>query len=79
MGIEIHDRMPVILRSDDYALWLDPAFINTASVSQMLRPFDPAVMRRYPVSTRINHVDNDDADCAKPSELDPSPVQSFLF
>jgi len=45
----------------------------------MLRPFDPALMRRYPVSTRVNHVVNDDAECAKPLELEPSPAQSQLF
>jgi hypothetical protein len=36
--------MPVILSSDDYDLLLDPAFRNTASISDMLKPFDPALM-----------------------------------
>jgi putative SOS response-associated peptidase YedK len=76
---DIHDRMPAILSPSDYDLWLDPAFRDTGSLSGMLKPFDAALMRRYPVSTRINHVENDDADCAKPSEFDPSPVQSSLF
>ncbi len=39
---DIHDRMPAILRPDEYDLWLDPAFRDTASVSEMLRPFDAA-------------------------------------
>jgi len=76
---DIHDRMPVILNLKNYDLWLDPAFRDTTSVSEMLRPFDPALMRRYPVSTRVNHVVNDDAECAKPLELEPSPAQSQLF
>src|SRR6266851_3578076 len=76
---DIHDRMPVILNLENYDLWLDPAFGDTTSVSEMLRPFDPALMRRYPVSTRVNHVVNDDAECAKPLELEPSPAQSQLF
>jgi putative SOS response-associated peptidase YedK len=76
---DIHDRMPVILRPDNYTLWLDPAFRDLASVSRMLRPFEPALMRRYPVSTRVNQVENDDADCAKPLERESSPVQSLLF
>jgi putative SOS response-associated peptidase YedK len=75
----IHARMPVILSPDDYDLWLDPAFRDAASVSQMLKPFDPALMRRYPVSTRVNQVQNDDADCAKPLDREPSPTQSTLF
>jgi putative SOS response-associated peptidase YedK len=76
---DIHDRMPVILNPDHYDLWLDPAFRNTASVSEMLKPFDATIMRRYPVSARVNHVQNDDADCAKPLECQPSPAQSLLF
>ena len=76
---DIHDRMPVILRPDDYELWLDPAFRDMASISEMLRPFDVALMRRYPVSTRVNHVLNDDVDCSKPVEPDASPTQAQLF
>lgn len=76
---DIHDRMPVILRPDDYDLWLGPAFANTASLSEMLRPFEAGEMRRFPVSTRVNNALNDDADCAKPLEREPSPDQSLLF
>jgi putative SOS response-associated peptidase YedK len=76
---DIHDRMPVILDADNYDLWMDQAFRNTASVSAMLKPFDAALMNRYPVSTRINQVQNDDADCAKPLDREPSPAQSLLF
>jgi putative SOS response-associated peptidase YedK len=76
---DIHDRMPVILTTADYELWLDPAFKNIASVSEMLKPFDSVLMRRYPVSTRVNHVVNDDAECAKPVEPDATPVQAHLF
>jgi putative SOS response-associated peptidase YedK len=77
--LDIHDRMPVILDPDNYDLWLDPAFRRTASVSDMLRPFDPALMRRYPVSTRVNQVQNDDSDCATPLGQQPSPAQARLF
>ena len=76
---DIHDRMPVILSSDNYDLWLDPAFRSTASVTEMLKPFDAALMRRYPVSTRVNNVQNEDADCATPLDRELSPAQSLLF
>jgi hypothetical protein len=36
-------------------------------------------MRRYPVSTRVNHVENDDEDCAKAVEPDATPDQAQLF
>jgi putative SOS response-associated peptidase YedK len=75
----IHDRMPVILRPDDYELWLDPAFRDTSSRSEMLRPFNAGLMSRHPVSAKINQVQNDDAECAKPLELGESPAQAQLF
>jgi putative SOS response-associated peptidase YedK len=75
----IHDRMPAILSPDHYDLWLDPAFRDVASVSEMLRPFDATLMKSYPVSTRVNQAENDDADCARPIDLDASPVQRALF
>jgi len=73
----VHDRMPVILGKDDYDLWLDPGMQNVAAISDLLKPFDPLVMRFYPVSTRINHVANDDEECSLPVEL--AHVQNRLF
>ena len=35
------------------------------------------LMRCYPVSTRINHVANDDEECAAPMEL--ANIQNRLF
>jgi putative SOS response-associated peptidase YedK len=77
--VDIHDRMPVILNPADYDLWLDPGFKDAGSLSEMLKPFDAALMKRYPVSTRVNNVLNDDPDCARPLDREPSPVQSLLF
>jgi len=74
---DIHDRMPAILRPDDYALWLNPTAQNTESALRLLSPYT-GPMHRYPVSTRVNQVQNDDADCAKPVELEV-PAQSQLF
>jgi putative SOS response-associated peptidase YedK len=75
---DIHDRMPVILGPDNYDLWLDPAFRDASSLSEMLKPLDAALMNCYPVSTRVNQV-HDDAECAKLVELDASPTQNLLF
>jgi putative SOS response-associated peptidase YedK len=72
----IHDRMPVILNPDGYDLWLDPGMGDANSVSELLKPSD-ALMRRFPISTRINHVANDDEGCSVPVEL--PQVQSGLF
>jgi putative SOS response-associated peptidase YedK len=74
---DIHDRMPAILRPDDYDLWLNPTAQNTEGVLRLLSPYTGR-MRRYPVSARVNQVQNDDADCTKPVELEV-PAQSQLF
>ena len=74
----VHDRMPVILNRDSYDLWLDPGMQNVAEVSALLKPCDARLMRCYPVSTRINHVANDDEKCSAPMELE-SATQSRLF
>lgn len=65
----IHDRMPVILHPDSYDLWLDPGMTDVQVVSELLKPYDARAMRGYPVSTRINHVANDDEECSRPSEI----------
>jgi putative SOS response-associated peptidase YedK len=73
----VHDRMPVILDPDGYDLWLDPGMRDVSAVSELLKPYDARVMRCYPVSTRINHVTNDDEGCSAPVEL--APIQNSLF
>jgi putative SOS response-associated peptidase YedK len=73
----VHDRMPVILASSDYDLWLDPGMQNVAAISEQLKPYDARLMRCYPVSTRVNHVANDDADCSRPVELVQSQDRLF--
>src|ERR1700691_3170596 len=65
----VHDRMPVILDRGDYDLWLDPGMREVSAAPDLLEPYDARVMRCYPISTRINHVANDDAKCSAPVEL----------
>jgi len=74
----VHDRMPVILHTDNYDLWLDPGFDDFAAVSEMLKPYDARLMRSLPVSTRINHAANDGPECSVPVATEP-PSQSQLF
>jgi putative SOS response-associated peptidase YedK len=76
---DIHDRMPAILRPDDYDLWLDPGITDPAQVIDLLAPFEPKLMKKYPVSTRVNSVKNDDAECAKEIKLAPAQSQGGLF
>ena len=72
---DIHDRMPVILPDDAYDLWLDPGFQKPDAICDLLKPFEPILMRRYEISSRVNLVKNDDAACAEP--VKPYPEMSF--
>jgi putative SOS response-associated peptidase YedK len=51
---EVHDRMPAILDPDDYERWLDPGNTKPEAILDCLRPFDVSLMRKYPVSPRVN-------------------------
>src|SRR5580698_1752649 len=62
---DVHDRMPAILRVEDYECWLDPGITNTETVGDCLKPFDASLMRKYPVGTRVNRPENDDEECAR--------------
>jgi putative SOS response-associated peptidase YedK len=75
---DVHDRMPVILRRENYDLWLDPGFKDVKALAGVLSPFDATQMRSFPVSTRINAVTNDDPDCVVPAHSS-LPAQSSLF
>jgi len=55
----IHDRMPVILRPEDEAAWLDLTCRDLEALQAMLRPYDAAAMHAYPVSSAVGSVKND--------------------
>ena len=69
--------MPVILPSGAYASWLNPEMRDTRVALGWLQPYAGG-MRRFPVSTRINQVENDDAECARTVELS-GPTQGLLL
>jgi putative SOS response-associated peptidase YedK len=62
----VHDRMPVILRPEDYDLWLDREIQQPARLQSLLRPFDPAAMTFFPVSPRVNSPGNEGPECIAP-------------
>lgn len=50
----VHDRMPVILHPEDYALWLEASERERATLRELLRPYPAEEMTGYPVSTAVN-------------------------
>lgn len=63
---DLHDRMPVILRPEDYDLWLDPELQQREPLLPLLTPFPSDEMKMELVSTRVNSVKNDDLACIEP-------------
>ncbi|AFZ13754.1 protein of unknown function DUF159 [Crinalium epipsammum PCC 9333] len=59
----IHGRMPVILSSKDYDLWLDPSVQKSDLLQPLLLPYSAEEMTAYPVSTRVNKPMNDSPEC----------------
>ena len=59
----IHGRMPVILPSKNYGLWLDPTVQKPDLLQPLLVPYSADAMTAYPVSTRVNKPINDSPEC----------------
>jgi putative SOS response-associated peptidase YedK len=55
----MHDRMPVILKKEDYPLWLSPDEEPVPTLQALMKPFDPHQMSAYPVSKLVNKPGND--------------------
>lgn len=62
---DIHNRMPVILRPEDEALWLDRSVQDTALLQSLLQPYDASEMTAYPVHPMVGNVRNDTPECIK--------------
>lgn len=55
---DIHNRMPVILRREDEAEWLNRDNRDVPALQALLEPYDPSKMRAYPVSAAVGNVRN---------------------
>ncbi|MDQ0896321.1 SOS response-associated peptidase [Paenibacillus sp. V4I7] len=62
---DIHDRMPVILKREDEALWLDRGTNEPELIRHLMVPFLSDQMKAYPVTTRVGNVRNNDPDLIK--------------
>jgi putative SOS response-associated peptidase YedK len=62
----VHNRMPVILHSRDYAKWLDPSPQTPEQLKPLIKPFPAELMNAYPVSTLVNSPANDRPELIRP-------------
>ena len=79
----VHDRMPVILASDTWTRWLDPALDDLAELQGLLTPPPDAALQAYPVEALVNNVRNDGpaliAPLAGPLDIPPPGQPPGLF
>ena len=75
---DLHNRMPAIVAPEKYDLWLDPDVTDFEAIREILKPYDASLMRRYPVSRKLNNSRIDDAESASPATLDTPAQARFL-
>jgi putative SOS response-associated peptidase YedK len=63
---EIHNRMPVILPTGSYDVWLDPE-ADRDELYGLLAPYPEDEMEAYPVSRFVNSPQNNDPRCIEPA------------
>jgi putative SOS response-associated peptidase YedK len=62
----VHDRMPVILRPEDEAAWVDTAFRDVKKLRDLLKPYKNEAMEGYEVSVKVNSGGNEGPECVEP-------------
>lgn len=62
----IHDRMPVIVRPEDYDRWLAPDNRDVESLLAIAGPYPEREMETFRIDRRINHSDAEGADLIQP-------------
>ncbi len=78
----LHDRMPVILPPESWAVWLGEAPTDEAALHALLQPYPRAGLAVWPVGARVGRVAEDDAGliardplAVAPPGLDDTPLR----
>ena len=77
----IHDRMPVVIPPDAWAMWLDPAPREVGELRALLEPREDLVLAAHAVSPLVNNVRNDGPGLIVPADEAPAapPDPGTLF
>jgi putative SOS response-associated peptidase YedK len=67
--VQIHDRMPVILREADFPVWLGDS--SEADLKALLQPYPAEEMQMWEISSRVNSPINNG-----PQIIEPVPLTS---
>ena len=63
---ELHDRMPVVLKPENWPVWLGEEPAHSNELKALLAPFPSEQMTRWPVSARVGNVKNNDPTLIEP-------------
>ena len=74
---DIHDRMPVMLRPEQYDIWLDRD-TDAETLKSLLEPYAGDDLQAYVVSNLVNKVENDEPQCIAPALAPVAEQTSFL-
>lgn len=82
----IHDRMPVVIKPEDFSRWLDCRTQEPREVLDLMRPIEDGYFEAIPVSDRVNSHANVGSENIEPVEeteqaalLQPREDQLSLF
>jgi putative SOS response-associated peptidase YedK len=56
----LHNRMPVVLKPETWAVWLGEQPSGASTLKALLAPFPSEEMTCWPVSARVGNVKNND-------------------
>jgi putative SOS response-associated peptidase YedK len=62
----LHHRVPVTIRPGDFEFWLDCRSDDADAVTPLMRGPEEGEFAWHEISTRVNHVANDDAQLLLP-------------
>jgi putative SOS response-associated peptidase YedK len=65
---KLHDRMPVIIAPESYALWLDPQVKSQEELAPLMKPYPDEETQILPVSKKVNNPANDSPSIIQPIE-----------
>lgn len=70
----IHERMPVVVRPEHYARWLDCAANEPRDLADIVQPVEPDFFEAIPVSAAVNKVANCGPQLQERVEIESAPA-----
>lgn len=67
--VEIHNRMPAILKPEDESNWLDRKTTDFQDLQSLLRPYPAENLQAFPVSNRVNTAGSNDLELIIPVRI----------